>query len=116
MKTDLEEHLKETFKLKDSMHYLSLLQKIKTFADSQLAEFAGKNDQEKAQTLFNALLNIRDTASVELVEYTICKRVEASVQEHNDVVISAARSQEQESKDLETFAVANADDQKKNKV
>lgn len=103
MNETLEKHLKETFNLRDSMYFLSLLQKIKTFADTQLAESAGKSEQERTQVLFNTLLNIRDTAASELVEYTLARRVEASILEHNTQVEKELQVEHQETEDLAAY-------------
>ena len=113
MKEELEKHLAETFKTRDNLHYLSLLQRIKSFADAQLTETSAKNEQERNQALFAAILNIRDIASVELIEYTMCKRVEASIVEHNEKLKQETEAELQEEEDLETFATINSSDQKK---
>lgn len=113
MSDTLENHVKEAFKLKDSMHFLSLLQSIKSFTDNKLLESAGKDESERTKILFSTVLDIRDTVASELVEYTVSRRVTAAILEHSEKVQNELNSELQEQEDLATFEQLQSDSQKK---
>lgn len=106
MKESMQDFIREKVKAKDSNHYMMMIQKVKIFIDTNLSDMSSKNEEERLQGYFNALLRIRDLMQSEINDYALSQNI-------NNLLDSYQKKKEAEERDIETFKkLTEANDKK----
>lgn len=106
MKESMQDFIREKVKAKDSNHYMMMIQKVKIFIDTNLSDMSSKNEEERLQGYFNALLRIRDLMQSEINDYALSQNI-------NNLLDSYQKKKEAEERDIETFKKLTEDNDKK---